>query len=129
MVGALLVGAAVATALLAACAARFPSLVSTLLAAYLALVANLGLTTLVLSPIHQVTRAGLAVAEGLLLAAALGAWWARGRPGPPLAGARAASADDDQQGCSSEESEPIGQQSSQARGVVHGRPLVKHRGT
>ena len=92
MVGALLIGAAVASAVLAAAALRLPSLVATLLAAYLALVANLGLTTLVLSPLHGVTRAGLGVAEAVLLVAAVGAWWARGRPGAAAAGARAAAA-------------------------------------
>src|SRR5207253_10909192 len=69
---------------------RLPSLVATLLAAYLALVANLGLTTLVLSPVHGVTRPGLALVEAVLVVAALATWWARGRPRPPTAGARAA---------------------------------------
>ena len=82
MVGALLIVAAVAVALLAASAARLPSLVSTLLVAYLAFVANLGIVTLALSPFHEVTRGGLAVAEAVLLAAALAAWWSRGRPRP-----------------------------------------------
>jgi hypothetical protein len=88
--GVLLIGATVATALLAAAAARLPSVVSTLLVAYLALVANVGLTTLVLSPFGAVTRGGLAAAEAVLLAAALAAWWMRGRPGLPLGAARAA---------------------------------------
>ena len=90
MVGLLLIGSAVATALLVAAAARLPSLVSTLLAAYLAFVANLGIVTLALSPVHEVTRGGLAVAEGVLLAGALAVWWLRGRPGLPLVAARAA---------------------------------------
>jgi hypothetical protein len=92
LVGALLIVAAVASALLAAAAVRFPSLVAALLTAYLALVANLALTTLVLSPLHAVTRIGLAAAEAMLLLAALAAWWLRGRPGLPLAGPRAAAA-------------------------------------
>jgi hypothetical protein len=89
--GLLLIGSAVATALLLAAAARLPGLAATLLAAYLAFVANLGLVTLVLSPARQVTRGGLAVAEGVLLAAALAVWWLRGQPGlQQLAGARGA---------------------------------------
>ncbi len=90
MVGLLLIAAAAATALLAAVSMRLPSLVSTLLAAYLAFVANLGLVTLALSPIREVTRGGLALAEGVLLGGALAAWWLRGRPGLPLDTARAA---------------------------------------
>jgi Glycosyltransferase family 87 len=90
VVGVLLIGSAVATALLVAVAARLTSLASTLLLAYLALVANLALTTLVLSPFRDVTRAGLAVAEGAMLLAALAFWWGRGRPAPPLHAARTA---------------------------------------
>ena len=52
--------------LLAAAAFRLPSLVSTLLAAYLALVANVGLVTLVLSPFHAVTAGGLAGGRAVL---------------------------------------------------------------
>ena len=89
MVGVLLIGAAVATALLAAASLRTPSLVTALLAAYLAFVANLGLVTWALSPLRAVTRGGLAVAEALLLAAALVLWWRRGRPGLPLGAALA----------------------------------------
>ena len=70
MLGLLLVGMAVATAVLTALAARLSSLVSTLLLAYLAFVANLVLVTLVLSPFREVTRGGLAVAEVVLLAGA-----------------------------------------------------------
>ena len=58
--------------------------------AYLAFVANLGLVTLVLSPFREVTRGGLAVAESVLLAAALATWLRRGRPRLPLAAARSA---------------------------------------
>jgi hypothetical protein len=90
VVGALLVGLAAATALLAAAAARRASFSAALLVAYVAFVAELGVTTLVLSPIHGVTRGGLAVAELLLLAAALAAWWRRGSPPLPLASARGA---------------------------------------
>jgi 4-amino-4-deoxy-L-arabinose transferase-like glycosyltransferase len=86
----LLIGAAVLVALLIAASLRLPSLVSTLLAAYLAFVADLGLVTWALSPLHAVTRGGLAVAEALLLGAALTAWWYRGRPGLPLDAARPA---------------------------------------
>src|SRR5438874_6809354 len=85
MVGVLLIGAAVATALLAAASLRTASLVTALLAAYLAFVADLGLVTWALSPLRAVTRGGLAAAEAVLLAAALAAWWSRGRPGLPLA--------------------------------------------
>ncbi len=81
--------AAILTALLVASSLRLSSLVSALLVAYLAFVANLGLVTLVLSPFREVTRGGLALAEGVLLAAALVTWSRRGRPGPPLAAARA----------------------------------------
>jgi hypothetical protein len=88
--GLLLVGAAVAAAALFSAAARLDSLVSTLLAAYLALVANIGLTTLALSPFGAVTRGGLAVAEAMWLAGALATWWARRRPAPPVEAARAA---------------------------------------
>ena len=89
-VGLLLVAMAITTAALAAITLRLTSLVSTLLVTYLFYLANLGLVIIVLSPLELVTRAGLAVAEGVLLAAALAAWWLRGRPAPPLAAARAA---------------------------------------
>jgi glycosyl transferase family 87 len=90
VIGLVVILAAVLTALLAGACLRLPSLVSTLLASYLAFVANLGLVTLVLSPFREVTRGGLAVAESVLLAAALGCWWLRGRPRLPLASARTA---------------------------------------
>jgi len=89
VLGLLLIASAVATALLLAAASRLPGLVSTLLVAYLAYVANLGLVTLALSPLREVTRGGLAVAELVLLAGALACWSARGRPGLPLAAVRA----------------------------------------
>lgn len=90
VVGLLLVGLAVATAVLIGLAARLTSLTSTLLATYLAFTGNLGLTTIVLSPAHAVTRTGLAVAEALLLVCAAGFWWARGKPAPSLSAAWAA---------------------------------------
>ena len=90
MVSLLLIGSALATALLIALAARLSSLVSTLLVSYLGFTANLGLTTIALSPVHAVTRAGLGGAEALLLVSAIALWWIRGRPTPPLAAARVA---------------------------------------
>lgn len=90
MVSLLLIGSALATAVLLALAARLTSLVSTLLVVYLAFTANLALTTIVLSPLHAVTRTGLGAAEAVLLAGAIALWWLRGRPAPPLAAARAA---------------------------------------
>ena len=86
MIAALLIAAPVATALLVAVSLRLPSLVSTLLVAYLVFVANLGLVTWALSPLHAVDRGGLAAAEGVLLAVASVAWSLR-RPGLPLASA------------------------------------------
>jgi hypothetical protein len=88
--GLALIGAAVAVAVLLAAAARLPSLTSFLLVAYLAYVANLGLVTLALSPFREVTRGGLAVAEGLLLAGSVAVWSARGRPSLPFGPARRA---------------------------------------
>src|SRR5579862_4627268 len=90
LVGLLLVAAAAGTALLVAATARFASLVTALLAAYLAFVGNLELVSLALSPFREVTQRGLAVAETLLLVAALIGWRLRGRPRLPLAAARAA---------------------------------------
>ena len=90
MIGVGLILAAIVTSLLGAAALRLPSLVSTLLAAYLAFVTNLGLVTLALSPFREVNRGGLAVAEAVLLAGALAAWLQRGRPGLQLAAGRSA---------------------------------------
>ncbi len=80
----------VATAALVGASARFGDLVSTLLAAYLAFVAATVGVVLALSPFRLVTRGGLAVAELVLLVAAVGLWWRRGRPGLPTGPARAA---------------------------------------
>ena len=88
MIGLVLCLSVIVTSLLVAAAMRFQSVVSTLLVAYLALVGNLGLVTLVLSPFREVTRGGLAVAEAVLLAAALAVWLGRGRPGLPLRSGR-----------------------------------------
>ena len=84
MIGLLVIGLALATALLAAASMRLASLVSSLLTAYLALVANLVVVVVVLSPFRGVTRGGLALAEAILFAGALAGWWLRGRPGLPL---------------------------------------------
>src|SRR6185437_7145370 len=89
MIGVLLIGAAVGVALLAAASLRSPSLVTTLLAAYLAFVFDLGLVTWALSPFEAVTRGGLAAAEALLLVVVGAVWWRRGRPGLPLRAALA----------------------------------------
>jgi hypothetical protein len=90
VIGLLLVALLVATALIVAAAARLPSVVSTLLVAYLAFAANIGLVTIALSPAREVTRVGLAGAETVLLTVAIGAWWLRGRPHLPVAGVRPA---------------------------------------
>src|SRR5581483_1511965 len=83
LTGAAVMVLAVAAALLAAASLRLPSLVSALLAAYLALVGEEGLVTLALSPVHAVRAGWLAAAEAVLAGAAAAAWWARGRPGLP----------------------------------------------
>jgi hypothetical protein len=88
MTAAASIGLAVATALIAAVALRRPSLVATLLAAYLVLVADVVLVVLALSPFRAVTAGGLAATQAVLFAAALGGWWLRGRPRPPLGAAR-----------------------------------------
>jgi len=90
LVGFLLIASAAAAAFLFAAALRLGSLVSTLLAAYLAYVAITAAVTLALSPIRWVTQGGLAVAQTIVLVAAVAAWWARGRPALPLAEGRAA---------------------------------------
>ncbi|MEI8104291.1 MAG: glycosyltransferase 87 family protein [Actinomycetes bacterium] len=90
MVGLMLLGSAAATSLVLALATRRSNLVSTLLVAYVAYLANIGVVTLGLSPFRAVTRGGLTTAELGLLAGALTVWWLRGRPGVQLASARAA---------------------------------------
>jgi Glycosyltransferase family 87 len=86
--GLLVVCLFLAAAVLAAASARVPSLVSTILLAYLGLVVGTVGATLALSPLEAVTRGGLAIAGGVLLAATLVLWLVRGRPGLPLGGAR-----------------------------------------
>jgi Glycosyltransferase family 87 len=81
--------AALVSSLLTAACFRLRGVVATLLAAYVVLTANLVLVTLALSPTRDVSRLGLALAEGVLLAASVLAWLALGRPVPPLAAARA----------------------------------------
>src|SRR5205823_11078764 len=82
--GILAIALAVASALLAAAALRLPSFVSRVLAAYVALVANVGFVTLVLSPFHAVAATGLLAAEAVLCGVAFAGWWLRARPVPTL---------------------------------------------
>jgi hypothetical protein len=77
--------ATVAAAILLACSLRLESIVATLLAAYVLAIAELVALTLVLSPIHAVTRTGLTVAELAVLAGAIAVWNRAGRPRPPVA--------------------------------------------
>ena len=86
----LLPALAIAAAAFAAASLRLRSVVSTLLALYVLLAANLGLTTWVLSPFHAVTRGGLLGAELVLLGGAVAAWWWRGRPAIALESVRGA---------------------------------------
>lgn len=90
MIGLLLIGSALASAVLFAFAARLTSLTSTLLVVYLAFTGNLGLITIALSPVHAVDRTGLGAAEAVLLVCAVVLWWVRGRPTPAVAPARKA---------------------------------------
>lgn len=85
MIAVLLVAAAavLATACLAAAALRPASATSFVLAAWLAATGEVVLLTEVLSPLHLARGWGYAGGEALLLAAAAGAWAARGRPRPP----------------------------------------------
>jgi hypothetical protein len=85
-----LILAALAASLLAAACLRQRGVVATLLVAYIVLTTNLALATLVLSPLREVTRTGLAVVEAILLAVSALAWWRLGRPCPQFAPARAA---------------------------------------
>ena len=88
--GVLAIVEALAVAALIAVSLRFESVVSTLLAFYVALVVNVGFVTAALSPTRDVTRAGLSGAEGVLLAGALMVCWMRGRPRVSLGPARQA---------------------------------------
>jgi Glycosyltransferase family 87 len=90
VVGLLLIGSAAASSFLLAAAARLRSPISSLLVAYLSFVGSIGVVTIVLSPLREVTRGGLAVAEAVILVAALAVWSMRGRPSLPVAAARAA---------------------------------------
>ncbi|HEY3921991.1 MAG TPA: glycosyltransferase 87 family protein [Gaiellaceae bacterium] len=93
---ALLIVAPIATAFFSAASLGLDSVVSTVLAAYLAAVANLGLTTWLLSPVRAVDRTGLVAVEAVLLIGSAGIWLRRGRPlpgGPDLEVARRILAD------------------------------------
>jgi hypothetical protein len=88
MVGWAAICLALGSAVLVAAAVRSSSLVTAILAAYLALVTNVGAVTWALSPFHDVREVPVTLAEAAIFAGALGAWWLRGRPGLPLAPAR-----------------------------------------
>ena len=81
----------------AATSLKLPNALSTALAAYLALVANVGAVTWALSPFDEVTSTGLTVAEAVLAAISIAAWWLRGRPlldlGPAAAAVRSIAGD------------------------------------
>jgi len=85
VVAALLIGGVAAASLLIAAGLRLDSLAATLLAAYVALLAEVALLTSALSPLRAVTRAGLGAGEAVVLALAAGGWWLRGRPRLPAA--------------------------------------------
>lgn len=72
---------AIVAAVLVAAALRLPSLVAMLLAAYVVLVAEMGVVTWSLSPLRAVTPTGMAIEQAGILAVAVVAWWIRGRPG------------------------------------------------
>ncbi len=84
MLSAFLVAAPLATAALVSASLRLESAVAALLAGYLVLVAEVAALTAALSPLREVTPAGLSVGAGIVLAGAAAAWLARGRPGLPL---------------------------------------------
>ena len=88
MIATIVIALALAASVFAALSLELPSVVTTALASYLALVANLGLVTWALSPFDAVTRSGLLGAESALLVACAGAWWLRGRPVVRLEAAR-----------------------------------------
>jgi hypothetical protein len=77
------------SAVLIAAALRLRSTSISLLAAYLAFVAQLAALTWALSPLRFVTRAGLMLGSLALLAAATAVWARRGRPRFPLPSRRA----------------------------------------
>jgi hypothetical protein len=82
VIAAACLAALAATAFFAACSLRLTSVVSTVLAAYVALVAEVALLTTALSPARAVTRTGLVLGQLVLLALAVGTWWVLGRPVP-----------------------------------------------
>jgi hypothetical protein len=88
VIGVILVLLPAVAALLYAVSARIPSLVATVLVAYLAFVAEMVGTTLVLSPSDAVTRGGVGLVDALLVAGSVVVWLLRGRPALSLAGAR-----------------------------------------
>lgn len=81
---------ALAAAVFVALGLRLRGVAATILAGYVAVVTQFGLLTWALSPFRAVTMTGLLVGELVLLAGAVGFWWARGRPGVELAAARSA---------------------------------------
>jgi hypothetical protein len=72
------------TAVLTAASLRIRSFVSSVLAAYVVLVAVVTAITTALSPFRLVTRSGVEVAAAIALGAALLLWNRRGRPALPL---------------------------------------------
>ena len=89
MIGALLVLLPAGAAVLYAVSARIPSLVATLLVAYLAFVAEMVGATLVLSPFARRHSHRDRTGRGRCsFAGSVVVWVLRGRPGLPLAGAR-----------------------------------------
>ena len=91
VIAVVLLGGALLPALLAAWCLRLPGICSTVLAAYVLLVAEITAITTVLSAVRVVTPLGIAVAELLLLALAGSLWLRNNRPPVPSpATARAA---------------------------------------
>jgi glycosyl transferase family 87 len=80
---------AVAAAAFAACSFRLDGLAATVVAGWLALVAQVGAVTWALSPFHAVTLPWLTGVEAALAVVAGLAWMRRGRPLPALATAHA----------------------------------------
>ena len=71
------------TAALVAASLRLTRAVDFLLAFYVIGAAELALAALVVSPVHELTRAGLLVVAAVLFALAAVVWQLRGRPSPP----------------------------------------------